>query len=282
MLPVVSLADENDRDWFTLPPLLMETTYKIQCGASLGTAFILGHPTTVENESYYVLITAKHVLEAFKEDKATLHLRKYVNDHYERFPIQLTIRKNGKPLWVTHPGADIAALRPIIPQSANIRSIRLLSTGLLADDKMLKEFELQPGDELMALGFPFGAESNEAGFPILRSGRVASYPLLPTSLNKTFLLDFEVFKGNSGGPVFLYDRNRFYGDKVHFGRTRFIAGLVSKEQELTEKIQSLEQVTVKKHRLSLAIIVHAKLIRETIEILFPEIPIPEPTEKDDT
>ena len=56
---------------------------------------------------------------------------------------------------------------------------------------------------MMALGFPQGLSANPAGFPILRSGRVASYPLGPSTAFPTFLLDFRVFPGNSGGPVWL-------------------------------------------------------------------------------
>jgi len=277
---VTCFADENTVDSFSFPPILMESTFKIVCQGSLGTCFILAHASSANpGVSHYVLITAKHVLEGFKGDTAVLHLRKRVGDQYERLIHNIQIRKEGSPTWVSHPSADVAAIRPLIPKKSNIRSIKVISTALLADDNMLKTYEVQPGDELMVLGYPFGVESNQSGFPILRSGRIASFPLVPTQLTKTFLLDFEVFKGNSGGPVFLYDRNRYYGGKPHFGRIRFIVGLVSEERNLTEKVQSLEQITVKRHRLALAVIVHAKLIRETIELLFPEDPIPEPTIK---
>ena len=283
IVPIISFANEGVIDNFVFSSSLMEATYKIECRNSLGTAFLLGHASRKENETaHYVLITAKHVLEDFKLDIAILNLRKRAGDVYERLPHEIRIRKDGKPLWVSHPEADVAALRVSIPQNANIRSIRLISTALLADDQILEKYELQPGDELMALGFPFGVESNEAGFPVLRSGRIASYPLVPTSKTKTFLLDFEVYKGNSGGPVFLYNKFRHYAGKPHAGNINFIVGLVSQEIDLTEKVQSLEQFTVKRHRLALAVIVHAKLIRETIELLFPKNPIPDPNMKGDT
>jgi hypothetical protein len=41
------------------------------------------------------------------------------------------------------------------------------------------------------------------GFPILRAGRIASYPILPTADTKTILLDFPVLPGNSGGRLIL-------------------------------------------------------------------------------
>src|SRR5438876_10762205 len=87
------------------------------------------------------------------------------------------------------------------------------------DDDMLSEFEVNPGEELICLGYPFGAESNTGGFPILRSGRIASYPLLPTESTKTFLFDFSIFPGNSGGPVYLSSNNRTYGGRMHTGES---------------------------------------------------------------
>ena len=73
---------------------------------------------------------------------------------------------------------------------------------------------------MMALGFPRGLAANAAGFPILRSGRVASYPIAPAKIFPTFLLDFSVFPGNSGGPVFMtqVDRHR-PGDATSAART---------------------------------------------------------------
>jgi hypothetical protein len=254
----------------------MESTFKIQSGNSIGTAFILGHPSSTQKDIlYFVLVTAKHVLENFKGDTAILHFRKRVGDKFERYSGEIAIREEGKPLWVSHPDADVAVMKLFVPKEAHIRSIPVIQTVLLANDEMLKEFELQPGDELMVLGFPFGAEANKEGFPVLRSGRIASYPLVPSTETRTFLLDFEVFKGNSGGPVCLYDRNRIYGGSVHLGTVNILVGLVSKERALDEKVKSLEEVVIKRHRLALAEVIHASLIREAIERLFPEHPIPE-------
>ena len=278
LFPNVCVGDDKKNDTFSMPPILMQSTFKIECQGSLGTGFVLGHNSTNKKGSgHYVLITAKHVLDGFKDDNATIHLRRKVGKKYERILHKIRIRNQGKPLWISHPTADVAVMKLPVPKNSNIRTIGVLSSALLANDEIIQKYEVQPGDELMVLGFPFGVESNESGFPILRSGRIASYPLIPTHLTQSFLLDFEVFRGNSGGPVFIYDKNRFYQGEQHLGRFRFILGLVSQERDLTEKVKSLEQVTIKRHRLALAVIVHAKLIRETVELLFPEDPIPEPT-----
>src|SRR5213592_881555 len=140
----------------------------------------------------------------------------------------------------------------------------------VADDDMLSEFEVNPGEELICLGYPFGTESNAAGFPILRSGRIASYPLLPTESTQKFLFDFAIFPGNSGGPVYLSSNNRFYAGRMHTGETvHFIVGLVT--QQLSANTRS------SKESLSLATVIHASLIRKAVEML-PEPPATETKE----
>lgn len=184
-----------------LATALMTSTVKIEAPGSVGTGFLLGQPLKGDpSRAAYVLVTAAHVLAEAKADAAVLHFRRKVGDRFERLPVPLAIRAAGKPLWVQHPTADVAAIRIRVPEGAHVV---LALTDLLATDETLRQLAVGPGEELLVLGFPFGAESSSAGFPILRSGRIASYPLLPTKEVKTFLMDFQVFPGNSGGPVFL-------------------------------------------------------------------------------
>ena len=107
---------------------------------------------------------------------------------------------------------------------------------------------------MMALGFPKGLSSNRAGFPILRWGRVASYPLTPASAFPNFLLDFRVFDGNSGGPVFMADPKRAAAGAKEPGAF-FVAGVLTR------------QVESKGDRLEIGVVTHAKHVRETIALL---------------
>ncbi len=183
-------------------------------------------------------------------------------------PFSLTIRKGATPLWKEHPEADVAAMYVPLPHEADII---LLPMSLLATDKELEQYEIHPGDLLSCLGYPYGVEANEAGFPILRSGQIASYPLTPTSKVKTFLYDFRVFSGNSGGPVYFVDRNRTYGGGLKLGETiQFFAGLVSQEQVIEQETRSITETRLVKYPLSLAVVVHAALIKETIDLLPPK------------
>lgn len=152
------------------------------------------------------------------------------------------------PLWVRHPTQDIAAIAIKAPPEFAKAAIPL---SWLADDATFARYGVQPGDEMMALGFPRGLSSNKAGFPILRWGRVASYPLEPVTNFPTFLLDFRVFDGNSGGPVFMADPGRGASGAGAY----FVAGVLTR------------QVESRGDRLEIGIVVHARHVREAIALL---------------
>lgn len=261
---------------FELNTVLMECTFMLegrtaQGQQTLGTAFIMARPIPNQpNKGLYVLITAAHVLEGMAADTATLHLRRKVDQNtFQRVPYSIAIRENGKPLWTQNPAADVAVMYLRIP---NDIAIPVLPTTMLADDKTFEDFEVHPGDELECLGYPLGSASNDAGFPILRSGRIASYPLLPTAVTKTLLLDIRVFKGNSGGPVYLWDSNRAYQGGIHMGQVGFIVGLVSQERLFPQISVGPYDQDVHQLQLDLAVVVDSSLIRQTVDMLSP-VPI---------
>ncbi|MFH1919164.1 MAG: trypsin-like peptidase domain-containing protein, partial [Planctomycetota bacterium] len=255
-----------------LNTILMRSTFKIAGGDTLGTAFLVGRPTPdVPNKQFYVLVTAAHVLSEIKGDKAVLFLRQRQGEDFVKLEHPIQIRRKGKALWTQHPEVDVAVMYVGLPEEADVQ---LLPMSFLVTDRHLVELEIHPGDTLSCLGFPFGAEANEAGFPILRSGQIASYPLTPTAKVKSFLFDFRVFGGNSGGPVYFTQVSRTYGGSTRLGQTlQFVAGLVSQQRFVEEEIHSLSETRRAKHPLSLAVVIHADLIRETIESL-PAKPTP--------
>jgi hypothetical protein len=258
------------------PPLeinkvLMESTFKIEgpaaSGTTLGTAFILGRPIPSQApKARFVMVTAAHVLENIQGENAVLDLRRSpAPSQWERLPFPIKIRTGQSPLWAKHPNADVAVMYVALPHSV---SIPLLPTDLLADDKMLSEFEIHPGDELNCLGYPLGLESNSAGFPILRSGKIASYPLLPTKQTLSFLFDFRVFEGNSGGPVYFAQSNRTYGGTTQLGQTiQFLVGLVTRESIQPQVIQLPYLTELRQLQLELAQVVHASFIKEAVNLL---------------
>jgi hypothetical protein len=250
--------------------ILMRSTFKlVGNNGSSGTAFILGKPAPSDTKkAYYVMVTAAHVLQQMNGDQSVMFLRKKEGDTYKKVPYAIKIREGNIALWTTHPSADVAVMYVSLPQEADIA---IVSTDLLATDEMLQKFEIHPGDRLSCLGYPLGAEANEAGFAILRSGYIASYPLVPTKTGKSFLFDFNVFAGNSGGPVYMVDSNRTYGGStINIGTVQFLVGLVSEQKIVDEEIKSLTEVRKQRHQLGLGVVIHAALIREALDLLPPE------------
>jgi hypothetical protein len=249
----------------------MESTFEIvgptANGTSQGTGFVVGRVRGKDsNFAYYVLVTAAHVFEEIVGQQATLLARQKQGDAWNKVPFQIRIRdSNGKPLWVRHTLADVAAMYVGFPIAAKPEG--LVTTALFADDAVLDKLEVRPGDRVFILGYPLGLESPTGAFPILRAGWIASYPLVPSRTLGTFLVSFEVFPGNSGGPVFLVDYNRVYEGVTNIGVVHFIIGLVSQQATHTQQERGLYSMTVQQYPLDVAVVVPASLIADTVALL---------------
>jgi hypothetical protein len=144
-----------------------------------------------------------------------------------------------------------------------------LPPDFLVTDKSLEEIEFHPGDEAQILGFP-AMFSTEGGFPFLRTGRIASYPLTPMKVVKQWAFDAHVFNGNSGGPAYFTSVNRFFKNTPHLGVARGILGLVIQERHsLLPEFANRD--------LDYGVVVPAKFVRETLDMLLP--PPAEPGEQ---
>lgn len=220
---------------------------------SVGTGFLVSAPTA-DGKPRTILITAGHVLEKMPNADARIGYRVQAQDGVWRYdPQALKIRTGkGGPTWTKHPTRDVAAMVIEAPPEFARAAIPL---SWLADDATFTDDDIGPGDEMMALGFPRGLAANAAGFPILRSGKVASYPLAPSAAFPTFLLDFSVFPGNSGGPVFMSQGARRRGGAGEAKDAQFIAGILTQQVELSGE------------RLEIGIVTHARYIRETLALL---------------
>jgi S1-C subfamily serine protease len=238
---------------------LMKATVQLEqpLGAgsrTVGTGFLISAPKP-DGTPRTVLVTAGHVFDRMPAVEARIGYRSMTSDNVWRYdPQTLKIRDaKDEPVWTRHPTRDVAVMEVKAPPEFAKAAIPL---AWLASDKTFDQYAVGPGDELMALGFPRGLAANPAGFPILRAGRVASYPLAPSANNPTFLLDFAVYPGNSGGPVYMAQgARRRPGADGTSPDVQFIAGLLTQQVELGGE------------RLEIGIVTHAEFIREAIELL---------------
>jgi S1-C subfamily serine protease len=228
---------------------------------TVGTGFLISDPGP-DGRPRTVLVTANHVLAGMPSTTARIGYRiANADGSWSYSPQPLKIRDPaGRELWTHHPSRDVAA---IVIQAPPEFAKAAIPKSYLASDETFVQNRVEAGDEMMALGFPRGLAANQAGFPILRSGRVASYPIAPAKIFPTFLLDFSVFPGNSGGPVFMTEQDRRANEQGAADRpTEFIAGLLT------------QQVELNKERLEIGIVTHAKFIRETLaRIDNPQAPV---------
>jgi len=227
---------------------------------TVGTGFLLSDPTP-DGRPRIVLVTAAHVFDTMPGAEARIGYRFQDADGGWRYsPQPFAIRSaRGQPKWTKHPARDVAVMEVKAPPEFAKAAIPL---NWLAGDDTFNRFGVEPGDEMEALGYPLGLAANQAGFPILRSGRVASYPLAPSAEFPTFLLDFTVFPGNSGGPVYLDQPERKPRGSNQTEDAQFIAGILTQQVELSGD------------RLQIGIVTHARYIREAVEMLDGHMPAP--------
>jgi hypothetical protein len=238
-----------------LNTILMNSTFKIvgpnariKGNIIFGTVFIMAKPIKeTPDRGYYVLVTAAHVLDKIGGEEAAFG-----------YPIQ--IRTGSSNLYTTHPEGDVAAMYVRLPHDIDITP---LTIEALVDDATLERLQVHPGDELFCLGFPLDVDLN--GFPILRTGTLASYPITPSKTVKKYYYDFHVFPGNSGGPVYFSFVNRINANAAHFGSNdQGVIGLV------VEQLSSARP-EFKDLSLDVSRVVPSSYIRDTIALL-PETP----------
>jgi hypothetical protein len=217
---------------------------------TVGTGFLVS-AQDADGAPRTILITANHVFADMRGVQARIGYRTANPDGtWSYTPRDLRIRdRSGAALWTAHPDQDVAAISIKAPPEFARAAIPV---GYLASEQDFEHQRIAPGDELLILGFPKGIAANNAGFPILRSGRVASYPVSPAA-SPTFLLDFAVFAGNSGGPVFT---TRELQPASMAGARPLIAGILT------------QQVEIGHERLEIGIVTHAKYITETVDLLY--------------
>jgi V8-like Glu-specific endopeptidase len=219
---------------------------------TVGTGFLVSAPTP-DGRPRTVLVTAAHVFEKMPAREMKIGYRvTNAGGDWSFAPQPITIREADRKLWTRHPDRDVAVMEVKAPAEFAKAAIPV---AWLAETDTFGRYNMGPGDEMFALGFPKGLSANKAGFPILRAGRVASYPLTPSASHPTFLLDFAVFPGNSGGPVFLADGGRRRPGAAEERAGQFIAGVLT------------QQVELKNDRLEIGIVTHAAYVREALAML---------------
>lgn len=234
---------------------LLAATFRITDGEHSGTCFIVTvHPANARTPQRVVVATAAHVLSQMDDDECELILRcRNAEGCYSRKVVKIKIREGQRDLWTAHPDLDVAVMPVELPEDVSVTPIPL---ELIADESKLINRTIRVGQETWISCFPAKLESNDAGWPILRRGSIATHPLIPLKTNKTILIDYKVFGGDSGAPIAMIVDNR-----------PLIIGVASSMQQQTDRSTLPFEERVMHTPLSLSIVVQSAYLRDTITLM---------------
>jgi len=244
------------------PSQVLWATVKIIAPGSTATGFLVKSPSGQE----LVLVTAHHVFAAMKADECTILLHsRDESGKFAKNPQKLLVRKDAQPIWTKHPNSDAAAM---VVSFGLDQNLAVLPWESLATAEELNQMELQPGDFVRSVGYPHGNmfKGNDLEFGIVRLGCLATFPFPPSEQARTFLLDTNIFEGDSGGPVYVWKLPSASGlDRADGGLERVI-GLIVAQHFVDEQFTLIYQSGKFRHRMGLAIVVPSTVIRETVEL----------------
>ncbi len=217
-----------------------------------GTAFLMQGRGGASDQAW--LVTAGHVLNRISGENAQITMRRQVRGVFYGSPVQVKIRAGGRPLFFHNPELDLAALKIGLPGEADCC---VLARDFAADDGRLDRAGFGSGVRVLIPGYPYGEAASEAGFAFVREGIVSSFPVLPSSSQPVFYVDFEVFEGYSGAPVVFSG-----GDS-----TGFLAGMVLQEVFLEELRPAGKKTARTRRGLGLAKVLSGPLIKAYLSTL---------------
>lgn len=170
------------------------------------------------------LLTAKHVF--FNPDQGytptMLYLRIPQNEPRadDDLGVPLVLVENGRTLWRGADDADLAVISlPDISRYPDLHGFGLEDFG--------DESDIYQGATVVVFGYPDLLGSEYQTTPIARSGTVA-WTNPNGHLTHTFLVDANVFSGNSGGPVFHIPTGITRDRQIAMGGKFKLIGIISK------------------------------------------------------
>jgi hypothetical protein len=227
---------------------MMWSTYPLATENGAATGFIINHrDAKVPGGVVPVIFTSVHVLETVGDGPLIIGIR-VPNGSGETLVSLLAFmppKSSGKErFYVRHPKYDIAAFSIRLPEELAAKADMRSSM----DEKMLAHAgrSLRAGLEVSFLGYPDIYPGTEGAFPILRSGRVASYPAGTSQAHGGFFINADVYPGDSGAPVFV----------ASGGSRPKLVGMITKRIGPTTRSFS-----------HLAVAVDVNTIRETLQLL---------------
>lgn len=231
----------------------LRATFRLHGGGQSGTAFAVEVPAEGDRAAAVLLVSAAHTFEKMQGESATAVLRAPAAAGWERRDTPVAIRAGTNPNWVRHPKADVAVLTWTVPAGVDLQPFPLATIAAATD---FDAGRVAVGQRVRVACFPAQTEGNAAGWPVLRTGAIASHPLAPATTLDRIFVDYAHYAGDSGAAVVTDDGSA----------GPLVAGVVVAMQRQTDRVTSpFEEKTVHTP-LGLAITVPSPLLRQTIDL----------------
>ncbi len=204
---------------------MMFNTVKISTLAGSGTGFFFTF--NVNDVSYPVIITNKHVVNNKKQEKVTfvLHLKNQDESSTENIAIEY------ETVWYFHSKYDLCFcfINPVFERvkqqtGKDVFFVTNVEEIIPSQNKL---DELSQLEEVVMIGYPIGLTDSKNNFPIFRKGFTATHPAIDFEGEKIGLVDMACFPGSSGSPIFVLNENG-YADKngtIYFERRVILLGI---------------------------------------------------------
>lgn len=237
----------------------------------IGTCFTVGVPATGslgDNHLFRYVVTAKHVVQ--KADGS--------------YPGVLVMRANRSTGGVSHiftplgetnsilriythpdPGVDLAVI-PILTGVQEVR-MQLLPAKFIMEKEGLKSFAVHEGDEMFFLGLFTPYEGGLNNIPIFRFGRLSmladeKIPWGAEPSQELYLMETQVFGGNSGAPVFFYFDERRNPGGVKLMLAGVVKGFFRNWSEI--QVVNTKQTSIAPENNGIAAVIPAYYLKEIL------------------
>ncbi|MBD3671892.1 MAG: trypsin-like peptidase domain-containing protein [Planctomycetaceae bacterium] len=238
------------------PTDLVMATHRLEHPETSGTGFLVLRDDPDEADArQLLLVTAAHAFAGMKGETTTLVLREQDADGtWKAKPYKISIREGESPLWTQHPQEDVAVLVLDLPDDVRVDPVPI---EIFPTADQWNADPPEPGSLIRCVGYPHAPifKPNPAAFATTRLGCIADFPLTPIADHPKFLVDFNIFEGDSGGPVYRHDAE---------GNVKII-GLVHGQHFIDERFKNIYSEGMTRKRLGLAIIENSTVILETID-----------------
>jgi S1-C subfamily serine protease len=175
---------------------------QIQNGQPLGTATGFFY---IKNDTVY-LVTNRHVVmdeeKKIKPDTLRIKLHTDPKDLAKNTPVEIPLYSKGVPKWHVHPDYPTKKIDlTVIELDQNLLKPEYYFKGLTASSLLSNDYEIQPGEDVMAIGFPRGLSDTVHNLPLIRNATISSAYGVSFQGSPFFLIDANLHPGMSGSPV---------------------------------------------------------------------------------